>query len=159
MSGLRYQSGWARFCCCKHLIGFNKVSLSHSAHLKSAGEVGRCCRARVLENLQPSVKHSRLEMNFCSTHCPELVTLPSLTQGGHAVQSYHMAGRAGNCNCSTYYTNLALHNTGGTLQWDATKWSTAVSESRSRCLCFRLFPLLWGTKGTNRTFIGSLQWG
>lgn len=65
-------------------------------------------------------------MNFCSTHCPELVTLvtlPNLTQGGHAVQSYHMAGRAGNYNCSTYYTNLPLYNTGGTLQWDATKWS------------------------------------
>lgn len=89
------------------------ISLSLSAHLKSAGEVGCCCRARVLENLKPSVKHSHLEMNFCSTHCPELVTLANRTQGGHAVQSYHMAGRAGNYNCST---NLALYNTSGTLQ-------------------------------------------
>lgn len=64
------------------------ISLSHSVHLKSAGEVGRCCRARVLEYLKPSVKHSRLEMNFCSTHCPELVPLPNLTQGGCGL-SYH----------------------------------------------------------------------
>lgn len=84
---------------------------------------------------------------FCSTHCPELITLPVQVRAWNAVLQWAKK-RAGNCYCSncSQLTMQMLYFTILVVVYSEVQSDPLQFESCSHGLVFWLCPVFWGTR-------------